>query len=268
MSKRVISALMLLLIGFPALAIGGIPYFLLIGFFLGAAAWEYVDMCQRAGSQPWRGLVVGGTLAVAAARFFFPEYSTTLFAFAILALMIYHLIRYERGRDQAGHDFSASIGGLVYIGWIGSYLLDLRSLENGGWWVMFVLPTVWLVDTGAYTLGAAYGTHRMTPRLSPKKTWEGFAAGVFTGGLGGGFLAFSYTHWGPLHLPIWVGAIFGIVMGILSPLGDLGESMFKRQAGMKDSGNILPGHGGAFDRIDTWIWAAVLGYYFIIWFVQ
>jgi phosphatidate cytidylyltransferase len=83
----------------------------------------------------------------------------------------------------------------------------------------------------------------------------------------GGFLAFAYSTWGPLHLSIWVGVLFGLVVGLLTPLGDLGESMLKRQAGLKDSGTIFPGHGGAFDRIDSWIWGAVLGYYFITWFI-
>ena len=69
-------------------------------------------------------------------------------------------------------------------------------------------------------------------------------------------------------MSIWAGASFGLVVGLLTPLGDLGESMLKRQAGLKDSGNIFPGHGGAFDRIDSWLWGAVLGYYFITWFVR
>ena len=108
----------------------------------------------------------------------------------------------------------------------------------------------------------------MSPRLSPKKTWEGFAGGALTAMLGGGFFAYAYSTWGPLQLPIWIGALFGLVVGLLTPLGDLGESMLKRQAGQKDSGTIFPGHGGAFDRIDSWLWGAVLGYYFIIWFTR
>jgi phosphatidate cytidylyltransferase len=193
------------------------------------------------------------------------------------------LIEYERGREQAALDFLASVGGLAYLGWVGAYMIDLRTVPNGGWWIMLVLPVVWLVDIGAYLIGARYGAHKMTPRLSPHKSWEGFWAGAFTGALGGAFFAFAYSpwgpiyipawggplqSWGPLHLPIWQGALFGLLIGLLTPLGDLGESMFKRQAGMKDSGNLFPGHGGAFDRIDSWIWAAVLGYYFIIWFVR
>jgi phosphatidate cytidylyltransferase len=268
MLKRTISALALLAIGFPALVIGGIPYYLLFGFFLVAAGWEYVNITAASGARASRWLVVIGIVAISATRYFFPDYATPALAFSILALMIFHLVDYERGREQGGTDFAISVGGLVYIGWVGSYLLDIRTLENGAWWVMFILPTVWCADTGAYMLGVAYGKHHMTPRLSPKKSWEGFIAGVFTSVLGGGFFAYAYSTWGPLSLPIWQGALFGLLAGLLTPFGDLGVSMLKRQAGMKDSGNILPGHGGALDRIDSWVWGAVLGYYLIKLFVR
>lgn len=267
MLKRTITSLLLLAIGFPAVVFGGLPYFLLIGFFLIAAAWEYVGMFQAVELRPSRLVVVGGVLATLIARTFFPGFSSPVFTFSILLAMAFHLVEYERGRDQAALDFAASLSGLAYIGWVGAYLLDLRALPNGGWWFMFVLPVVWCVDTGAYMLGSQYGKHKMTPRLSPKKSWEGFWAGMFTGVLGGAFFAFVYSTWGPLSISIWQGAVFGLVIGLLTPLGDLGESMLKRLSGMKDSGNIIPGHGGAFDRIDSWLWAAVLGYYFITWFV-
>jgi len=269
MLRRTITAIVLLVVGFPVLIYGGFPYFLFIGFLIVAAAWEYVDLFNAMEARPSRWLVVGGVTAIVAARYYLPdEYAVAIFTFITLALMAFHLIDYERGRDRAGLDFSVSVGGLAYVGWVGAYLLDLRQVADGGWWVMFVLPCVWFADSGAYLIGAAYGKHKMSPRLSPKKSWEGYIAGAFTALIGGGFLAYAYSTWGPLALPVWEGALFGLVVGLLTPLGDLGESMLKRQAGMKDSGNILPGHGGAFDRIDSWLWVAVLGYYFITWFVR
>ena len=268
MSKRVITALSLLLVGFPALIWGGIPYFLFFGFLLVVSAWEYVNIFRATGLRPARWLVVVGVLALALARFFLPAAAVPVFTLMSLGMLAFHLVDYERGAEQAGLDFSISLGALAYIGWVGAYLLDIRLLPNGGWWVMFVLPCVWFADTGAYMLGAAYGKHRMAPRLSPKKSWEGFAGGVVSAMLGGAFFAYCYSTWGPLHLPIWQGVLFGLLVGLLTPLGDLGESMLKRQAGLKDSGNIFPGHGGAFDRIDSWLWGAVLGYYFITWFVR
>jgi phosphatidate cytidylyltransferase len=134
---------------------------------------------------------------------------------------------------------------------------------------MLVLPCVWFADTGAYFVGATYGKHKMSPRLSPKKSWEGYFAGIASAIFGGAFLAFAYSKWGGLagDINVWQGAILGFLIGTLTPLGDLGESMFKRQSGMKDSSNVIPGHGGFFDRLDTWLWGAVIGYYFIQWFI-
>jgi phosphatidate cytidylyltransferase len=130
---------------------------------------------------------------------------------------------------------------------------------------------VWGGDTGAFSIGAAYGKHKMTPRLSPKKSWEGYFAGVFTSVLVGAFFAYAFSSLG--HRPLGglitplQGALLGLIVGALTPLGDLGESMLKRQSGLKDSSNVFPGHGGFLDRIDSWIWGAALGYFFIRFFI-
>jgi phosphatidate cytidylyltransferase len=136
---------------------------------------------------------------------------------------------------------------------------------------MVVLPIIWAGDTGAYSIGAAYGKRKMTPRLSPKKSWEGYAAGIFTAVLEGAFFSYAFTALGPQPLGGLItplqGALMGLALGILTPLGDLGESMFKRQSGLKDSSHILPGHGGFLDRLDSWIWGAPLGYFIIQYFI-
>ena len=268
MLRRVITSVGLLVVGVPAILLGGIPYFLLISLFLGVAAWEYGMLFRAAQFHPPRPLLVIGVVATVATRAFFPNYSISVFTIFMLIAMTQHLIDYERGQDNAGIDFTISVTGLAYLGWIGAYLVDLRFVQNGAWWLMLILPTVWLVDTGAYSIGVAYGKHFMTPRLSPKKTWEGFWAGAISGMLCSTFFSYAYSVWGPLHVTLWQGALFGLAVGMLSPLGDLGESMLKRQAGIKDSGNLFPGHGGALDRIDSWLWAAVLGYYFVTWFAH
>ncbi len=267
MRERALSTLIIFLIGMPALIFGGIFYFLLVAFLLSTAAWEYANMFRPALQSSSRLLLVGGTFIIAFTRSFFPDYS--LIALEILALLALavHLFQYERGKEGAVAGFGVVVGGLIYIGWIGSYLFNLRGLEHGFWWFFLVLPCVWMADVGAYWIGSAYGKHKMAPRLSPKKSWEGYWAGVASAVLAGAFFAFAYSAWGPLQIQAWQGAILGFLIGLLTPLGDLGESMFKRQVGMKDSGSIIPGHGGAFDRIDSWLWAAILGYYYIQWFL-
>ena len=266
MAKRTLTALGLIVIVVPAILLGGILYFALIGFFVVLASWEFAQMFREAEYEPSVYLSVGGTLAISAARAFWPAGAEAVFTFLVLLAMVVHLIAYERGREQAAFDFLVTVGCFVYLGWIGSYLIDLRSLPNGAWWVMFALPIVWLTDTGAYVIGSRYGRHRMTPHLSPKKSWEGYLAGVFMGTLYGAFFAYAYSTYGPLHVSIGQGLLLGFVLSTVTTLGDLGESLFKRFGAMKDSGNFLPGHGGAFDRIDSLIWGAVIGVYWIRFF--
>jgi phosphatidate cytidylyltransferase len=269
MRKRLITSLGLAAVGLPAILLGGIWYYLLLGTFLIGAAWEYVQLFHAVKLEPQMHITVGGVVLITITRMFFPQYALPVFEATILVALAYHLIAYERGRDQAALDFAITVTGLTYIGWIGSYLLDLRNLPEGGWWFLLVMFCVWLGDSGAYSIGRYYGRHKMAPRLSPKKSWEGYAASVFTATLGGMFFVYAFTTYGNLtgQIVIWQGAILGFILGALPPLGDLGESMFKRQSGIKDSSDIIPGHGGFFDRIDSWIWGAVIGYYFLTWFI-
>ena len=115
----------------------------------------------------------------------------------------------------------------------------------------------------AYFIGVRFGSHKMSRRLSPKKSWEGYWAGVVAGTAAAGLLWLLASRSGVLRLELWPALGLGIVLSALTTLGDLGESLFKRFAGIKDSGTLLPGHGGAFDRIDSLIWAGVLGYFWI-----
>ena len=272
MARRTITALALLFLAMPAVVLGGIWFFLLIGAFLTIAAWEYVHMFRAVQKQPSMVITVGGTILLLVTRGFFHEWAELTLTLLVLVGLTVHMFAYERGRDEAAIDFGITVGGLVYLGWVGAYLVDLRNLPDGGWWLMLVLPIVWAADTGAYTLGVRYGKHKLAPRLSPKKSWEGYLAGIFTGTMFGAFFTWAYhvdtvlfgrSLLGHLTISIWDGMLLGFVLSVITTLGDLGESLFKRQGGIKDSSRLIPGHGGAFDRIDSWIWAAVIGVFWI-----
>ena len=267
--KRVLVVAILLPIGLVFIWLGGWAYTVMVALILSLAAWEFVKLFRTGGLQPAGVLVILGTLGLVIGRALDGFNSAAwIISLVILASMSYHLFAYERGRDQAGTDFSVTLAGVLYFGWIGSYLISLRELPEGMWWVLLALPSVWLADSGAYFVGRSLGRHKLSPRLSPKKTWEGYVGGVVVGTLGTALLAAIWGFWTgtPSAITPLNGAILGLVLGVITPLGDLGESMIKRQVGMKDSGTLLPGHGGAFDRIDTWLWAGVLGYYVIVWF--
>jgi phosphatidate cytidylyltransferase len=267
--QRVLVTLVLLPLGIAAIILGGWYFSALIAVFLGMAAWEYTQLFRAGGLLPASVLVVGGVLLLLVGRTLDGfDSAPWMLSLLVLLSMAWHLVAYERGRDQSGTDLAVTLGGILYLGWIGSYFISLRSLPDGQWWVLVALPAVWFADSGAYFIGRAWGRHKLSPRLSPKKTWEGYLGGIVTSvvltalfaalwGLGAGLQA-GIT---PLR-----GALMGLVMGIFPTLGDLGESMIKRQVGVKDSSNLLPGHGGFFDRVDSWLWAAVLGYYLIVWF--
>ncbi len=267
--KRVLVSVILLPLGLTLIYFGGVAFILFIALLLGIAAWEFARLFRTGGYQPSGILTVTGTVAILLGRGFnaFKSAHWILGGF-ILISMVYHLIAYEKGRDQSGTDFTITLAGALYLGWIGSYLLSLRDLPNGMWWFMVALPSVWAADTGAYFFGSKYGKHKLTPRLSPKKTWEGYIAGIFSGPvIGLAFAAIAGTQLNPdSGITLLRGTILGFVLAVITPFGDLGASMIKRQFGAKDSGKIFPGHGGAFDRVDTWIWAAVLSYYIITWF--
>jgi phosphatidate cytidylyltransferase len=271
MLKRTLTALALAAVGLPAIIYGGVFYYLLMGTFLVGGAWEYARLYRAVQLEPNEIITIGGVLVVATARFFFAEYAIFALVVFVLLAMTAHVIAYERGRDKAALDFSIAVTGIVYLGWLGSYLFDLRNLPNGVWWLMFILPLVWATDTGGYSIGAVYGKHKMSPRLSPKKSWEGYIAGIFTAIYVGALFAYAFSSLGPQPLNGLItplqGAVIGFFISAIVPLGDLGESMFKRQGGLKDSSNIFPGHGGFLDRIDSWIWGAAIGYFIIHFFI-
>ena len=206
----------------------------MIALFLGVAAWEYSRIFTKVDSKVSEVLLIVCVVLIAAARTFFPDLAVAALTLSILAAMTWHLFDYEKGRDKAATDFAATTGGIVYLGWIGTYLITLRTMPGGLWWLVIVLPTIWLADMAAYFVGVRYGKHRLSPRLSPKKTWEGYWAGVIFGTISSVALVFLWHSLGGPTLLWWKAAALGAALSILTTLGDLGESMFKRQAGMKD----------------------------------
>lgn len=270
LKQRVIVATILLPLGLVAIYLGGAVFAAVVALIISLACWEYAQLFRADGCQPASALVViGGALIVAGRAFNGFNSTPWIISLLLLVSIGYHLLAYERGRDQAGTDFAITFTGALYVGWLGAYLISLRELSDGFWWILLVLPAIWFADAGAYFIGRSFGRHKLSTRLSPKKTWEGYLGGVVVGLLGTVLLAALWRIGSGPESAITPlgGAFLGLVLAVLAPLGDLGESMFKRQVGVKDSSNLLPGHGGAFDRIDSWLWAAPIGYYVIVWFL-
>jgi phosphatidate cytidylyltransferase len=263
--ERTVVVVILLPTAFAIIAAGGWVFAAGVALVLGMAAAEYAALFRAHGLAPSTPLLVAGVAALTLGRQADGFGSgPAILAMAGLALMTWHLIDYERGAGRSGTDFAVGLGGVTYLGWVGAYLVSLRSLPDGVWWLLTALLAVWIGDSAAYFIGRAIGRRRLAPRLSPKKTWEGYLAGIAGAAAAGAGFAALWTVAAPEGgVSAWRGLILGAVMGILTPLGDLGISMIKREVQIKDSGTILPGHGGALDRLDSWLWAGVLGFYLV-----
>ncbi len=116
----------------------------------------------------------------------------------------------------------------------------------------------WIADSGAYVFGKSFGRHKLSPQLSPNKTIEGYVGGAIVGTIFSVAIAFF------LDLNIGLALLLGILVSVISPAGDLGISLLKRSVAVKDSGNLLPGHGGALDRIDSLVWSMAIAYYLLL----
>ncbi len=265
--QRVIISILLLPLVLGMIALGGWLYVAGVALALALAAAEFGQLFRHADLRPSIPLLVAGVSGLVIARFQLDaEHMALLLAAIALLSMIWHLVDYERGAMRSGTDFTVTLAGIFYLGWIGAYLVELRLLPEGQWWVLIALPVVWIADTAAYFVGKRYGRRPLSPRLSPNKTWEGYLSGVLTGTLAGAALAALFASLGGNVDPVG-GAIVGFLVSTIAPLGDLGISMIKREMNAKDTGTLLSAHGGALDRIDSWLWAGVLGFYAVVWAV-
>jgi phosphatidate cytidylyltransferase len=265
LTKRLLVAIIALPILIAVIVIGGWPFTLVLTAALGLAAWEYWRLFIRGGYAPSGPVLIGGVVLLAVSRGFFGFlYADLVATILILIVMAVHVFGYTRHSTTAAIDFCITVAGLFYLGWLGSYFFSLRSLPDGEWWFLVALPAVWLADAGAYLFGRKFGRRRMAPLVSPNKTWEGYFGGIVLATIATPLLALLWRQVAP-EISVEIALALGFLIAIVAPLGDLGESMIKRQFNVKDTSNILPGHGGIMDRIDTWIWAAAIGYYFILW---
>lgn len=262
LAKRVSSGILILVFCLSIAIAGGWWFSLGIGLILCGAAWEFAEMFRVGGHQPSNTLIMLAGLLLPSVWMLNPAWVAPALAATALAAMGLHVFAFEGGRAQAGSDMGITLAGILYIGWLGSHIAALRFLPDGLAWVLLSILTVGFADVGAYGVGSLIGRHSLAPRSSPSKTFEGYLGGLGT------CVLFAIAAGNVMHA--WVPAIttlraagLGFVLGVLCPLGDLAKSVIKRQYGLKDTGQLIPGHGGVLDRIDTWLWGAPIAYYII-----
>ncbi|HEY1901286.1 MAG TPA: phosphatidate cytidylyltransferase [Terracidiphilus sp.] len=267
--KRILTALILIPLVLLLVFLG--PRWLITVFTAGLAAlaaWEYMSLAESGGAKPPRIAVVVAIAALFAGNFEYPDLTAATFGILSLGLLVYCTFRSPAQRVMP--DAAVSIFSLVYIGFTLLTVPALREQANGPSLVTFLLGVVWAGDIVALYVGRALGRHKLAPRLSPNKTWEG-AVGSVIGSLLAASGLLALTEWlaqwnsAKLSFPeeIWYWLVLAIVVNVAAQLGDLAESALKRSAGVKDSGTLLPGHGGVLDRIDALLLAAP-----VLWYAQ
>ena len=241
--------------------VGGWFYFIPLFIFLVIAAIEYVRLTGNLGRQVPAWLLLPAAIALWLDGHLSLGLLTPIFSMSLFASLLYALYLFERQRSSAATtDWLALVTGIVLMGWVASYFFRLPQLdvELPRHWTVLAMVATWLADSGAYVFGKRFGRHKLSPRLSPNKTVEGYVAGIIVS-LIGSYVAARLLGLENLTLALTISAL----ISVLATAGDLGISMLKREAGVKDSGNILPGHGGALDRVDSLAWAMMLAYFLV-----
>jgi phosphatidate cytidylyltransferase len=254
-------------------AVVGIPLILLVFYFAGvplmivslvAAAVginEFIRLEKAMGLTPlaiW-SYVIGLICLLFGIYLWHGQYFSLAMWVVFLASLAHFLVIFPKRNFS---DLGATYLGGLYVGGLLSFLIRLREFHPEGWMlVILVFLLTWANDTGAFFIGSKFGKHRLSPKLSPKKSIEGFVGGlVFTVVTA---LVFGYLVYGSGYL-MWV--LLGCLVAVIGTMGDLLESAFKRLAQAKDSGNLIPGHGGLLDRLDSLLLVAPTVYYFVQWF--
>jgi phosphatidate cytidylyltransferase len=259
-----------------------LPWFtLLVAVWAAMAVFEFYRLAASAQHPglPWVGVVL--TLAFVASAdthvqsFVSPGLNGAAAGMLLLsAATVLPLVWLLRGKDRSGafNRWAWTLAGVAYIGGLSSFLVATRGLDDGRNWVFLALLCTFASDTAAYFYGRAFGRHKMAPAISPGKSWEGAVAGLI-GAMAASLIFLPDTYCGAtnaLRLPLsyWSAPLLGLLVSLFGQLGDLVESLFKRNMDAKDSGRLLAGHGGALDRIDSVVFAGVVVYYYVIWAVR
>lgn len=260
--QRVLSALVIIPLIFVIIWFGGPAYSVAVAAVAAVAALEFYGLMGLSWRHPLTLLGLISVLLFILVSHFEGGYAAPLLTLVAIFPLIWLVFRSQV--EDAATKWAWCLVGIIYIGWILSHLIPLRGLEAGRDWVLFTLFATFAVDTAAFFTGRFWGRHPLASKISPGKTWEG-AIGGFAGAMASVFILAALLPGIPVY---WHVAILGALIGVFAQLGDLSESLLKRSVGVKDSGSLIPGHGGLLDRLDSVIFTVVVVYYYVIWVVM
>ena len=256
--KRVLSAAVLIAIISVAILFKW-AFNIAIMAFIAIALYEFFTMLEKKGIQSYKYVGIGIGIIIPLSIMFRFELTKKWELFFIVLMFLFLFLMQFRRRNYTGViiDISTTLFGIIYVSWFLSFLIKIRYLPAGAWYLTSVLLITKLGDIGAYLFGSRFGKTPLMPHISPKKTVEGAIAGLVFSVLG----AFASQSFLPLST--WHLVALGVSLGILGQLGDLSESLVKRDCQVKDSGNLLPGMGGMLDELDSLLFTAPAFYFYL-----
>ncbi|MDZ7291113.1 MAG: phosphatidate cytidylyltransferase [candidate division KSB1 bacterium] len=247
---------------------GGIAFMALVELMIVLGMLEFYALAAQKAVQPNRVLGVAAALLLGLQIYFRGSGGAWLMIMIFVVLLV--LVELFRNKGSALLNAGVTVLGLVYVAGLWSFLLLIRELprlypekiaySSAGTWLVMLLITVWVCDTAAYFVGLGLGRHKLFERVSPKKTWEGAAGGVIFAIL----MAVTAHYWFVRELRLTDSIVIGLLIGTVGQASDLAESLFKRDAGVKDSSSLIPGHGGVLDRFDSEMLVAPLVYLYLL----
>ncbi len=228
---------------------------------------EIICLSQRSGAKPFKTLcfVLGIPLIIIACvkptwYHLFSGYFLILFWLLFICGLLL--------KNEFLKRFGPTLAAVIYVVYLLSHLILIKHLPHGSYLILFLFFVVWLTDTGAYILGTRFGKHKLIPQISPNKSVEGAVAGCISGVIAGviAFIIYQrYCPLGTLKIPMAQVILLAFIISVMGQISDLVESSIKRAAGVKDSGNWIPGHGGLLDVFDSIILTAPFLYYWMLW---
>ena len=273
--QRWLTALILLPLLILVLLKGGLALFVLVILLVnGLAHWEFLSMFQKGGDQPRRikAILLGSVLLLSfctahpasqicppglSLLFCNPTIVLLVLFWCLFILFLFYLLSYGH-IEKLSYDLAGNILALLYLPFLLGHLVWLRFLPQGEWWVLWFLLVIFAGDTGAFYAGRTFGKTKLYPAVSPGKTWAGVVGGL-AASLAVGLLVgrwFMAHQWLVINQGLPALAILSLILAVVGLLGDLFESMLKRQMQVKDASSLLPGHGGMLDRLDSILFSA------------
>ena len=258
--KRTVTVIMGVFLAFLTIFWKGFPFFIIIIIIALLGLKELYGMAYKKGYSP--SYILGRIITlyfimitVCNIYCLNDSIKNIIITFFILLTFISQLFKKDYSKILA--EISITIFGSIYLGYLLSFILAVKDLPNGNYYLISLLIITWANDTGAYLIGTKFGKNKIFPQISPKKTIEGSIGGIIFG------IAATFASKNWLNLTFNELLSLGLIISIIAQVGDLFESVLKRGSGIKDSGTLIPGHGGILDSLDSLIFTAPIFYYYM-----